>query len=29
VSGNGIATAILRRWKNAVRDSDGERRYVN
>lgn len=29
VSGNGIPTAILRRWKNAAADSGRERRYVN
>jgi len=29
VSGNGIPTAILRRWKNAASEGDPERRYVN
>ena len=29
VSGNGVPTAILRRWKNAAADAGGERRYVN
>lgn len=29
VSGNGVPTAILRRWKNAAVDTGAERRYVN
>jgi len=29
VSGNGVPTAVLRRWKNAAGEADGERRYVN
>lgn len=29
VSGNGVPTAILRRWKNAAVDAGVERRYVN
>jgi hypothetical protein len=29
VSGNGVPTAVLRRWKNAAVEGGGERRYVN
>ncbi len=29
VSGNGIPTGVLRRWKNAASDAEGERQYVN
>ena len=29
VSGNQIPTGILRHWKNAAQNTDGERRYVN
>lgn len=29
VSGNGIPTSVLRRWKNAAADTEGERKYVN
>lgn len=29
VSGNGIPTGVLRRWKNAATEEDGERKYVN